>query len=141
MTIAAEVMLLIPMLFFISVVDIKYRKIHNFSLIMLFVLLITSCINQLDTLSFTNFAWCSLLGLLLYPLQLFGGGDLKLLAILSLFISTKLFLPVLLVMFLIGGVVAAIISLIDKLHHRDMASSVPYAVPISIAGLLGIIAS
>ncbi|MFM6854899.1 MAG: prepilin peptidase [Sphingopyxis sp.] len=67
-----------------------------------------------------------------------GGGDVKLIGALALWINPGLILPMLLVMTIVGGVIAAIMLVHKKIKKIEQQPEVPYGVAIAIAGLWAI---
>jgi prepilin peptidase CpaA len=70
----------------------------------------------------------------LFYLGSIGGGDVKMVAAMALWIPAGLVLSALMVMALVGGGIAAVM-LIDKIRRKSVASAeVPYGVAIAAAG-------
>lgn len=63
-----------------------------------------------------------------------GGGDVKMVGALALWIDARLILSLLLVMALVGGVIAAAMLLHQKLGKSTATPEVPYGVAIAFAG-------
>ncbi|MEQ1689522.1 MAG: prepilin peptidase [Sphingopyxis sp.] len=63
-----------------------------------------------------------------------GGGDVKMIAALALWIDARLILSLLLVMALVGGVIAGVMLLRQKLSKTAPNPEVPYGVAIAFAG-------
>ncbi len=82
--------------------------------------------------------------LLMFNFGAMGGGDVKLIAALALWIAPALIMPFLLIMAVLGGVLAAIMLVHSRLGQRALASGdegeepaapeVPYGVAIAAAG-------
>lgn len=71
----------------------------------------------------------------LFALRVMGGGDVKLLTALALWIEPGLFLQLLIVMALAGGVLTVVLGAWHVMRrHRDRLA-VPYGVAISCGGL------
>lgn len=64
-----------------------------------------------------------------------GGGDVKLIGALALWIDVRLLLSLLLVMALVGGVIAAGMLVRKRLSKAEQNPEVPYGVAIAAAGL------
>ena len=78
-----------------------------------------------------------LLGLFLFSRSMFGGGDVKLLAALTLCVGLLGAPRLLLVMSLVGGLLALLILAIRRLHWAQQAHldrRIPYGVAIAAAG-------
>jgi prepilin peptidase CpaA len=71
----------------------------------------------------------------LFALKALGGGDVKLLAALALWVDPLNFLRLLIIMSLLGGVLALTIGIIDRVKKPKDRIAVPYGVAISAAGL------
>lgn len=71
----------------------------------------------------------------LFALRLMGGGDVKLLAAIALWIEPAWFLKLLLVMALVGGVLTIVVGAWHVMRRRRERLAVPYGVAISAAGL------
>lgn len=76
--------------------------------------------------------------LVAFHFGMMGGGDVKLIVALALWLPFPVFLSMLMVMSIVGGIV----TLIMMIEHRTKKSSgqieVPYGVAIAIAGLLAL---
>lgn len=82
--------------------------------------------------------------LLMFHFGAMGGGDVKLIAALALWIAPRFIMPFLFVMAIVGGVLAAIMLLHSRIHQPALATGdtgedppapeVPYGVAIAIAG-------
>lgn len=71
----------------------------------------------------------------LFALGGMGGGDVKLIGALALWIDVRLLLSLLLVMSIVGGIIAAGMLIRKKLSKAEQNPEVPYGVAIAIAGL------
>src|SRR3546814_899503 len=71
----------------------------------------------------------------LFALRMMGGGDVKLLTALALWIEPTWFLRLLIVMALIGGVLTVIMGAIHIIRRQRQRLAVPYGVAIASAGL------
>lgn len=67
-----------------------------------------------------------------------GGGDVKLIAALSLWLPILALMQMLLVMSIIGGALTVVMLLEHKLRKKEQLLEIPYGVAIAIAGLLGL---
>jgi len=72
---------------------------------------------------------------ILFSLGLMGGGDVKLLTALSLWIQPMWFLKLVIVMALVGGVLTLIFGAIHLAQRKKDRVAVPYGIAISAAGL------
>lgn len=64
-----------------------------------------------------------------------GGGDVKMIGALALWIDWRLMLDLLMIMALIGGVIAGGMLIYRKLRHITDTAEVPYGVAIALAGM------
>ncbi|AJA08804.1 peptidase A24A, prepilin type IV [Sphingopyxis fribergensis] len=64
-----------------------------------------------------------------------GGGDVKMIGAVMLWIPVPLFLPMLTVMAIAGGILSAVMLIHMKLRPSDKPVEVPYGVAIAAAGL------
>jgi prepilin peptidase CpaA len=71
----------------------------------------------------------------LFALNLMGGGDVKLLTALSLWIAPLWYLRLIIVMALVGGVLTLIFGAIHLARRKQGRVAVPYGIAISAAGL------
>ncbi len=71
----------------------------------------------------------------LFALGAMGGGDVKLLTALALWIEPTWFLKLLIVMALVGGVLALVMGAWHVARRRKDRLAIPYGVAISTAGL------
>lgn len=72
---------------------------------------------------------------LLFALGLMGGGDVKLLGALALWLPWQEMGKLLVIMAIVGGVITVATLLYHKLRRRDGQPEVPYGVAIALAGL------
>ncbi|WP_374409106.1 prepilin peptidase [Pelagerythrobacter sp.] len=72
---------------------------------------------------------------LLFALRMMGGGDVKLLTALALWIAPAPFLQLLIVMALAGGVLTVVLGAWHVMRRRRDRLAVPYGVAISTGGL------
>ncbi len=71
----------------------------------------------------------------LFALNMMGGGDVKLLTALSLWIAPLWYMKLIIVMALVGGVLTLIFGAIHMARRKQGQVAVPYGVAISAAGL------
>jgi prepilin peptidase CpaA len=71
----------------------------------------------------------------LFAIRAMGGGDVKLLTALALWLSPAVFLKLVLIMALLGGVLTLVLAVWHKARRRPERLAVPYGVAISAAGL------
>lgn len=71
----------------------------------------------------------------LFALRMMGGGDVKLLTALALWIEPGLFLQLLIVMALAGGVLTVVLGAWHVMRRQRDRLQVPYGVAISTGGL------
>jgi prepilin peptidase CpaA len=71
----------------------------------------------------------------LFALRAMGGGDVKLLAALALWIAPAWFLKLIVMMSLLGGLLAVVLAFWHGARRRRERLAIPYGVAISTAGL------
>lgn len=71
----------------------------------------------------------------LFAIGAMGGGDVKMIGAVMLWIPLPLFLPMLTVMAVGGGILSAVMLIDLKLRRSDKPVEVPYGVAIAAAGL------
>lgn len=71
----------------------------------------------------------------LFAIGAMGGGDVKMIGAVMLWIPLPLFLPTLMVMAFGGGILSAVMLIHMKLRPSDKPPEVPYGVAIAAAGL------
>lgn len=71
----------------------------------------------------------------LFALRAMGGGDVKLLTALALWIEPSLFLKLVIVMALLGGVLTLIFGAWHVMRRQREKLAIPYGVAIAMAGL------
>ena len=71
----------------------------------------------------------------LFALRWMGGGDVKLLSALALWITPLLFLRLVIIMALVGGVLTLIFGMWHFMRRQKERLAIPYGVAISAAGL------
>ena len=71
----------------------------------------------------------------LFALRAMGGGDVKLLTALALWIAPMLFLKLLVMMALLGGVLTIVFGARHVMRRQRERLAVPYGVAIALAGL------
>lgn len=116
-----------------------YRKIYNQQLIFLAVFcLFFSLYQHLLFDTYVQAALALAMGFICFIFNLFGAGDVKLLAILATIIPPDKFTYVLSFIAILGGVLAVLILLVDAVFSTKLKErGVPYGVPIVVAGLVG----
>ena len=72
---------------------------------------------------------------ILFALRAMGGGDVKLLTALALWIAPALFLKLVVLMALLGGVLTLMVGAWHLMARRRGDLTVPYGVAIALAGL------
>ncbi|OYX96327.1 MAG: peptidase [Novosphingobium sp. 17-62-19] len=72
----------------------------------------------------------------LFALKLMGGGDVKLLAALALWLAPMSFVKLLVIMSLIGGVLTILMAMWHFMMTRRRDAKIPYGVAIAAAGLI-----
>lgn len=72
---------------------------------------------------------------ILFALRAMGGGDVKLLAALALWIGPRDYLSMLLMMAIIGGLLTMVIGATNVIRRQPGKLSVPYGIAIAGAGL------
>ena len=75
---------------------------------------------------------------MLFHFGVMGGGDVKLITALSLWLPPFAFLDMLFVMSVAGGVVTAAMLVQRRLERREGQVEVPYGIAIAAAGLLSL---
>ena len=73
-----------------------------------------------------------------FAMNAMGGGDVKLIAALALSFPALLFVQLLMVMAVAGGVITIAMWAHEKIRKSGKSIEVPYGVAISLAGLWGI---
>lgn len=71
----------------------------------------------------------------LFAIGAMGGGDVKMIGAVMLWIPLPLFMPMLMVMAVGGGILSAVMLIHMKLRPSDKRVEVPYGVAIAAAGL------
>ncbi len=71
----------------------------------------------------------------LFALNMMGGGDVKLLTALALWIAPAMFLKLLVVMALVGGLLTIVMGIAHMMKRQRDRIAVPYGVAIAIGGL------
>ena len=71
----------------------------------------------------------------LFALRAMGGGDVKLLTALALWIAPMLFLKLVIVMALVGGVLTLVFGVRNVMRRQREKLAIPYGVAIAMAGL------
>ena len=71
----------------------------------------------------------------LFAIGAMGGGDVKMIGAVMLWIPLPLFMPMLTVMAVGGGILSAVMLIHMKLRPSDEPAEVPYGVAIAAAGL------
>ena len=140
----------IAILLFAALYDIKHRRIPNILPLLIVALYciyaVFGCfldsahdVDLLDGLMVGSLLLA--FGLILFAVGAAGGGDVKLLAAISLFAGTPYIAPLLILTALSGGLVASVIWIGSKMHPKqnkvDGANrhGVPYGVAITVSGI------
>lgn len=67
-----------------------------------------------------------------------GGGDVKLIGALALWLPFQPLVWMLVVMSLVGGALTLVLMIEKRIRNRDQAPEIPYGVAIAIAGLVAL---
>jgi prepilin peptidase CpaA len=137
-------------LFIASLSDIRYRRIPNWSVVVLLVLFIPWIFVGPEVslpLSLAAFAIFFAVGVALYAFGIWGAGDSKLIAAVALFVGWDRLLLFLFATAVCGGILALAIILLHsprvvtmlKLRRaEDSARNVPYGVAIAAGAALAV---
>lgn len=71
----------------------------------------------------------------LFAIRAMGGGDVKLLTALALWVPPLLFLNLLIIMALLGGILTLVLGAWHVMRRRKERLAIPYGVAIAFAGL------
>jgi len=71
----------------------------------------------------------------LFILKMMGGGDVKLLTALALWIEPTMFLKLLIIMALVGGLLTIVMGIAHVMKRQRDRLAVPYGVAIAVGGL------
>ncbi|WP_155107229.1 A24 family peptidase [Intestinirhabdus alba] len=128
-----DFLLITLLLVFIAWEDILLRLISHRTLLILLGLLIPFILLQHKMPNFAAAGTVLLSGFLFFSLGAIGGGDVKLLTVLSLSMNSHILVNFFITMAFWGGFVVLIGLIFFRTAIRQ--SGVPYAVPISLAFL------
>ncbi|WP_366522300.1 A24 family peptidase [Vibrio agarivorans] len=140
-------MLIVAVILFVSCVyislsDVRFRKINNKSVIVVALCCIFLGVQQLTFIDIGYLLLLWIVLLFLFAKRIIGGGDVKLIAAFSLALPTEQLTLALLLTAMIGGLVSLIYVLIDlstrrKFFNRERmisinktAQGIPYGVAI-----------
>ena len=132
--------LLTPLLLHVCYSDIRYREIKNTTTITIAVISVLYYWIMYSDLVILPALYILLAGFLLSTFRLFGAGDVKLLAALSLSLSSETTLFFLFVTTLAGLPVALITLINHRCNKKAMYKTVPYGVAI-VTGYIAAFAS
>ncbi|MDK9738699.1 prepilin peptidase [Vibrio sp. D404a] len=121
--------------------DIRKRKIPNTAVFLLLIFLIISTLVYEINIYYISFFITLFICFTLWMLGIWGAGDVKLLTVLSLFISPGFLFASILVVLVVGGVAALCEYLTTKVIPSRKSKGVPYGVAICVGGCVGILAS
>tara|TARA_Y100000588_G_scaffold75937_1_gene79211 strand:- start:8974 stop:9405 length:432 start_codon:yes stop_codon:yes gene_type:complete len=125
----------------ICIFDLYKRRIPNLLIVLLFLVLVSA--NLIGQLNYhvSSFLVVAVSSLLLWKIGVWGAGDVKLLAVLSLFTSPDFLLTSIVVVLVVGGGVALCELLASKIWSSRETKGVPYGLAICVGGCIGILAS
>lgn len=75
------------------------------------------------------------IGALLFAVGAMGGGDVKLLAALALWLPWQMMAMLLLIMAIVGGLLTIFLAMVHKIRRARHQLEIPYGVAIATAGL------
>jgi len=130
----ANYIILCLVLLYIALQDVDKRTIHHHSLLMVICALIPLMFLQNQPPNIISAAIILLAGFLLFMVGVIGGGDVKLIVILSLSLANALVLQFLFLTAFLGGVIALFGLLFFRTSFRQ--KGVPYATAIVTAFVL-----
>lgn len=127
-------MLLVCVLVFISWQDILFRVIPHGSLLLLLIIMLPLAVMQQIYPNFIAAISILFVGYLLFCFNVIGGGDVKLMALLSLLLSDSSLAAFLFMTACIGGLIA--IAGLIFFNRATRLQGIPYGVAISLAFVL-----
>lgn len=71
----------------------------------------------------------------MFAVGMMGGGDVKMIAAIMLWVPLPMMLPALAIMAIAGGILSAILLIYSKIKRSNDRIEVPYGVAIAVAGL------
>ncbi len=82
-----------------------------------------------------------LVGLIFWRLNVFAGGDVKLVTALLPAINNSLYLDLFVLTMFLWGATAVLVMLYHRIRTNDVSKTVPFGVPMAIGGVIGLFAS
>jgi len=138
---AASVIILTPQLIYLSYIDLLHYKIHNKSILILFLsfLILSPFYLNIQEIAYRSIFSFAIFFILLLPFSrgLIGGGDVKLLAVIFLWIGVEKALDFYLYLsfFTIFFIFISIIGIIPKLKNNNK-TYIPFGPAVSCAAIL-----
>lgn len=131
---------LVLVFFKIIVSDIRYRLIKNYDVLIVLILVLLIRRNDMETAILMQSAYVLVTGFIIVSLGICGAGDVKLFAVIALGIDPTWFLLTLNLMLWLGGALAVVMWLRNRLKQpeRRTVVTIPYAVPIVVSSSVGI---
>jgi prepilin peptidase CpaA len=127
-------MVVLAILLFISLQDISTRIISHKSLLALAITLIPLMYMLQQPVNYLAPVLILIIGFLLFVLNVIGGGDVKLIALLSITLSFQNLADFLMLTAIVGGV-AAFVGLVF-FRQKTRQHGVPYATAITLSFIL-----
>lgn len=121
--------------------DLKYRIISNK---LVGVVATISLIYTIDNSQVEQLAYVPVglfIGLVLWKLNIFAGGDVKLFVVILPSINSMFYKEIFVLIAFVWGGVALIVYLRKKFFVESALSTVPFGVPLAIGSWVGVIAS
>jgi prepilin peptidase CpaA len=123
----------------ISVGDWRYRRVPNASIVILLSLLIIICG---DDIQFKYSIFCLLIGGLLWKMNFVGAGDIKLATVLLIGIQPMYLLELTMLFAISTSILLFVMWLCDRLQKTGhLENAIPMAIPISVTGFIGVLAT
>ncbi|MCA2015164.1 prepilin peptidase [Vibrio tritonius] len=131
---------LVLVFFKIIVSDIRYRLIKNYDVIIVLILVLLLRRNDMETAIVMQAVYVLIGGFIIVSLGICGAGDIKLFAVIALGIDPAWFMLTLNLMLWLGGALAVVMWLRNRLRHPDRRKlvTIPYAIPIVVSSSVGI---
>lgn len=127
-------LLTVCILLFIAWQDFQRRIITHCSLLLLSVMLAAQLIISRQWPNMGAALVVLVIGFLLFAINVIGGGDVKLMALLSLTMSSQQLYCMLFFTAVIGGIIGVFALLFFR--HKSRSAGIPYGIAISLSAIL-----
>jgi Flp pilus assembly protein protease CpaA len=125
----------------IAYLDCRYRVIPNWTIVLVAVLTLLTSLTTDNIQQLYYVPLFLIMGFLLWQMNVFAGGDVKLVAFLLPAVDDSLYLDMFVLTMFLWAVTALLVAIHHSVKSGNSDKSVPFGVPMAVSGVIGLFAS